>query len=105
MAQLTPLQIAETGTTAVYTAVNASETIYPDDRIALHVKNANASPTNVVVVVPGSTYGQANPDITVAVANATEKFIRIPNVPDPATGLITVTYSVTASVTAALVRV
>jgi phage tail sheath gpL-like len=106
MALLVLQQITETGTTATYSAVNASETVNPDDRVALHVKNANASPTNVTIVVPGTTYGQANPDIVTAVANATEKFIKIPPaVADPATSLITVTYSVTASVTAALVRI
>jgi phage tail sheath gpL-like len=105
MALLVPQQTTETGTTATYSAVNVSETVNPDDRVVLHVKNANASPTNVTVVVPGTTWGQANPDIVVAVANATEKFVKIPNVPDPTTGLITVTYSVTTSVTAALVRV
>ena len=74
MALLSIQQVAITGTTPSYGAVAASDTIVPDDRAFLIVKNASGTVDNVVVVVPGSTYGQANPDVTVTVPITTGKF-------------------------------
>lgn len=108
MALLSIQQVAITGTTPSYGAVAASDTIVPDDRAFLIVKNASGTVDNVVVVVPGSTYGQANPDVTVTVPITTgERWIgpMTAALADPASGLITVTHSQTASVTCALVRV
>jgi hypothetical protein len=107
MALLVPKAIANTGTVPTYTTANASETVYPDDRVALHVKNASGGSINVTTVIPGSRYGQANPDIVTAVAAGTDKFIKIPTgeSADPVTGLVAVTYSATTSVTAALLRI
>jgi len=108
MALLPPQQVGITGTTPSYGAVAASDTIVPDDRTFLIVKNASGTQDNCVVVVPGSLFGQALQDVTVAVPITTgERWIgpMTPNLADPATGLITVTHSQTASVTCALVRV
>lgn len=108
MALLTPQQVGITGLAPVYSAVAASDTIQPDDSVFLHVKNASGTIDNAVVVVPGSTFGQANPDVTVAVPITTGDRMIGPMVPalaDPTTGLITVTHSQTASVTCALIRV
>lgn len=106
MALLVPQAIAVTGTSLTYTPANASETVQPDDRVALHVKNASGGSINVTTVIPGSTYGQANPDVIDAIAAGTDEFIKIPvGAADPATGLVTVTYSATTSVTAALLRI
>jgi hypothetical protein len=85
-----------------------SETYQIESRGFLIVKNASGTSDNAVVVVPGSTYGQANPDVTVAVPITTgERWIGplTPDLADPTTGLITITHSQTASVTCAYVRV
>lgn len=108
MALLAIQQVGITGTTPSYGPVAASDTIVPDGRAFLIVKNGNASPDSCVVVTPGSTFGQANPDVTVSVPATTgERWIgpMVPELADPTTGLITVTHSVTTTVTCALVRV
>lgn len=107
MALLTTQQVGITGTTPVYGAVAASDTIVPDDRSFLIVKNASGTIDNCVVVIPGSEYGQARPDVSVAVPITNgERWIGpfTADMADPATGLVTVTHSQTASVTCALVR-
>lgn len=106
MALLTVQPIVVGGLAEVFSAVSASDTITPDDRLFLHVKNTSGMPDTVTVVVPGTTYGQANPDYTVSVPATTgDKLIPIyPAVADPSTGLIIVTHSQTASVTCALVK-
>lgn len=108
MALLTMQQVVITGTTPSYGAVAASDTVVPDERAFLIVKNGSGTQDNAVVVVPGSTYGQANPDVTTAVPITTgERWIGplVPALADPTTGLITITHSQTTSVTCALVRV
>lgn len=74
----------------------------------LVLRNTNASPRTVTVVVPGNTaYGQAWPDIVMTLAATTgELWIPLrkqyadPNVP----GRATFTVDVTAGVSAAVVR-
>lgn len=108
MALLSPQQITITGTDITYGAANASDTLVPDERAYLHYKNTNASTRTVTVVVPGTTFGQANPDVAVTLGATTgdEKIGPLPaSLADPATGLITVTVSATAGVTVALCRV
>lgn len=108
MALLSQQQVVITGTTPSYGAVAASDTLVPDERGFLIVKNANASPDTATVVVPGTTYGQNNPDVAVSVPATTgERWIgpMVPALADPTTGLITVTHSVTSTVTCAYVRV
>lgn len=108
MALLTAQQVSIVGTTPTYGAVAASDTVVPDDRTFLIVKNGSGTIDNCVVVVPGSTFGQANPDVTVAVPITNgERWIGPLNsaLADPATGLITITHSQTTTVTCALVRV
>ena len=107
MALLTAQVITKAGLQPVYTAVNASDTITPDNNLFLHVKNTNAAACTVTLDDGGSTPGgSAATDPTVVVPATTgDRMIAIPaSFVNPATGLITVTYSVTASVTAALVR-
>lgn len=108
MALLAPQQVGITGTAPVYGAVAASDTIVPDDRAFLIVKNGNAAADTVTVVIPGTAYGQARPDVAVNVpATNGERWIGpfSADMADPATGLVTVTHSVTPTVTCALVRV
>lgn len=111
MALITAQSMAVTGTVITYSAVSASDTITanPAYRYIYHVINGNASPDTCTVVVPGSDiFLQAKPDIAVTVTNATNKFILLDNqgfLADPTTGLITITHSVTATVTAALIAI
>ena len=108
MALLAIQQVSITGTTPNYVAVSASDTVVPDSDVFLIVKNANASPDTATVVIPGSYYGQAIPDVAVSVPATTgERWIGPLNqaLADPAPGLITITHSVTATVTCALGRV
>lgn len=108
MALVSPQALTIAGVSATYGAVSSSDTVLANDSVKMvyHVKNAGGSPDTVVVVVPGTDiFGQAVPDVSVTVTNATEKFIYI-TIPsraaDPTTGLITITHSFTTSVTAAL---
>jgi len=107
VALLNTQQVGITGTTPAYGAVASSDTIIPDDRSFLIVKNASGSADTCTVVIPGTEYGQARPDVAVTVpATNGERWIGpfTADMADPATGLVTVTHSQTTSVTCALVR-
>lgn len=107
MALLSAQAVTKAGLQPVYTAVNASDTITPDNNLFLHVKNAGGSACTVTLDDGGVTPGGSNPtDPTVTVPATTgDRMIAIPyNFVNPTTGLITVTYSPTTSVTAALLR-
>jgi len=106
MAFLAPQQIAVTGTTVTYAAASAGgDSCNPDDRVFLRVKNGSGASINVTILVPGSTWGQANPDPVIAVPAAGEVSIDLPSgLADPATGLVSWTYSAVTTVTVALVR-
>jgi hypothetical protein len=109
MALLAPQTAKITGTALSYAAATAGgDTLSPSGRACLHVRNGSAGAITVTVVTPGNTrYGQADPDIPVAVPAAGEVAIGPfpPELGDPATGLISVDYSAAASVTVALVSV
>jgi hypothetical protein len=108
MAFLSPQQIAVTGTVITYAAAGAGgDSCSPDDRVFLRVKNGSGSSINLTLVVPGTTWGQANPDPVIAVPATTgEVSIALPaGLVDLSTGLISWTYSAVTTVTVALVRV
>lgn len=92
-----------TGAAVTYAAVNASETVVPASNLYLHVKTVGTGAT-VTVVVPGSVYGQARPDVAVVIGTNTDRIIGplVADLADPVTGLITITYSATTAITAAL---
>src|SRR4029453_1172403 len=87
MATYTVQTVTEAGVTPTYTAVSASDTFTPaaadlDKPHILHVKNAGGSPDTVVIDdatsltnAPGGT--AYNPDLTISVTNAQERFIRL----------------------------
>jgi hypothetical protein len=114
MAAYTVQTVTEAGVTPTYTAVSASDTFTPatadlDKTHILHVKNAGGSPDSVVVDdtvslnnAPGGT--AYNPDLTVSVTNAQERFIRLTPVRRylQSNGTVVVTNSFTTSVTAAV---
>lgn len=107
MALLTAQQVGITGTTVTFATPTTSDTVVPDEHTYWHVKNTNGSTRTATVVVPGTTHGQANPDVAVTVAATTGDVLLGPLVPSLAgtDGLITLTLSATAGVTAAIVRV
>lgn len=78
-----------------------------DDRCWLEVSNADATPTNVTIGDPGKTpAGSSGSPAAVAVANgAVRKQIPMgPGNVDPATALVSITYSKVTSLTVAVVR-
>lgn len=108
MPLITPQSIPETGRDPVYVAASAGgDTVAPAAGLALHVKNGGAAAITVTVVRPGSSYGQANPDVPVTIAAAGAQFIRVPpEFADAATaGNVSITYSAVTSVTVALLQV
>jgi uncharacterized membrane protein len=108
MALLTQQQVVIAGLQPVYSAVNASDTITPDEDLFLHVKNANAGTCTVTLTDNSKTPGGSsatNPTVSVPATTGDRMIGPIPAVfQSTSTGLITVAYSVTSSVTAALLR-
>jgi hypothetical protein len=106
LALLTVQQISSPKLQATYTAVNATDTIPNQDDIFLHVKNANAGTVTVTFTDPGKTpAGSSATNPSTTLATGTEAFVPVnQNLIDPSTGVATVAYSPTTSVTAALVR-
>lgn len=106
MALLTMQQINGPKLQATYTTVSASDTIPYNDDLFLHVKNNSGSTLTVTLTDPGRTpAGSSATNPTTTLATGTEAFIPVNvNLVDPNTGLATVAYSTTTSVTAALLR-
>ena len=90
------------GTAITYATPTTSETFSPGNNVYYHVKTGGTGITTTVVV-PGSTYGQANPDVAISIGTSTDRIIGplVPALADPTTGLVTITHSATTSVTAA----
>lgn len=114
MADVAVQTIVEAGLAPVYSAVNASDLLVGNDGACfLHVKNANAAACTVTVTaqtpaapVPGMG-SLARGNIAVVVpANTGDRMIGpFPRIAfEDGAGKVPVTYSVTASVTAAFVK-
>lgn len=112
MALLTVNTITSAGVTTGLAAVSASDTISGNDigsdGIFLDVNNANAGTLTVTVSDPGTTPA-GNPAsgsaTTITLATGTRKRIFVgPKNVNPSTGVATITYSPTSSVTAEAVR-
>lgn len=107
MAALTATTPTLTGVASAGAAVAASDTIAQSILGArgayLEILNGNASTDNMTITDYGTTRaGSSLPSNTfsVSVTNATNKIFWLkPEMVDPATGLITVTHSVTTTVT------
>lgn len=106
MALLAEQQVGVLGITPTFVAATSGgDTIAPDDNLILAIHNADGSAHTVTLVRPGTEYGQANPDVSLAVAAGATSYMAVPReFVDPATGLIGVTYSAVTSVTVALLR-
>lgn len=108
MALLVPQQIGYSGTLPTLSAATTSDTVAPDDRVMLWYKSTQGTTEVITVVVPGSLFGVARADITVTIAATTgEEMIgpMVPDLADPATGLITVTIADVTGITVAAVRI
>lgn len=107
MALLSPQTITEAGVTPTLSAVNTTDTIAVDTGLVLHVSNGAGSPINVTFTDAGSTPGgSAATNVARSVTNGTIKMFKVnPNWASASTGLITVTYSSTTTITAALEKV
>lgn len=101
MALLSTQQVGIPGAAVpAFATCAASDTVVPDDRSFLEWRNTSATVNNVVVVVPGTVYGQARPDVSFAVAATTGTYRFGPlagDLADPTTGLITITHSNTGA--------
>ena len=103
MATLAYSRIQIAGTLKATTAASAGgDKVAPNDHGFLEVNNGGGSSITVTVAVPGNTkYGQAAPDVAVAIAAGANK--RIGPFPvdlaDPSDGLVAITYSGVTSVT------
>lgn len=111
MALLTATRPTAAGVAWSPAAVSASDTIAAADLGSrgayLVVINGGASPDNVTISDSGSTPA-GNPASTTAnaVANGTSEVMYIsPQAVNPATGVVTVTHSATASVTCVLLPI
>jgi len=97
------------GVALTFSAANAGgDTVRTGDRVYLLVRNSDASAKTVTIDVPGNTsYGQANPDVSLSVAaGATAIFGPIDSVfVQPGTNPPTanITYSAVTSVTVAVI--
>lgn len=109
MALLAHQQVAATGTAVSLTAAaGGGDTVNPDDRVFLWVKNGSGAPITVTVVVPGAFYGQNLGDIAVSVPATTGERLIGPldrKLADPSTGVVNITYSGVTSLTVAAVRI
>lgn len=108
MADLSYQQSEITGIAVTFAnAAAGGDTVAVNARGLLLVRNQDAAAKTVTVVVPGTKYGQALPDVPVAVdAGATAAIGPFPaDLADPTTGRVHVTYSAVTSVTVAAVLV
>lgn len=107
MALMTTQVVAIAGTTPSYATPTVSDTINPDINLFLHVKTTTNGDTVTLVDPSRTPAGAASANLTVVLGTSTERFIGPldPDLTNPATGLITVTHSVTTGVTAALFRI
>lgn len=109
MATLAPQTPAVTGATLTFAAAAGGGDSFPvTGVVCLLVRNADASSKTVTLVRPGTTYGQADPDVAFTVAaGATGVWGPIPasDFVDPSDALVDITYSAVTSVTVAVLRV
>lgn len=105
MAVLSPQSVALPSTLPTFTAAaGGGDTTSGGAGRFLVVKNGGGSSINVTLAIPGNDdFGNARPDLVVAVANATERYIPLNRAEfgDP----IAITYSGVTSVTVAVIQV
>lgn len=104
MANLARQPISDTGTTLTFTAASAGgDKVKPVSGTAVVIRNGGGAGITATVVVPGVEYGQARPDIPVAVAAGADSYVHIPPELADTNGDVSITYSAVTSVTVAAV--
>lgn len=96
MALISPQAIAVTGTSPVFTAPTATDTIAPRDRGVLLIRTTGTLTTATFTIPGNTTFAQANPDVAVTTGATDVK--AVPMAPylaaaDPTTGLVSVGFS------------
>ncbi len=108
MALLTTQQIANSGLNPSFVAAaGGGDTFRAEDTVFLVVKNGGGSSITATIATPAtSSEGLAIADAAVSVTNGQERWIGPfkDEFRDPATGLVTVTYSGVTSVTVGVFR-
>lgn len=107
MALLTVQTIARAGVAPTLNAVSASDTFANDGRTYIDVNNGGATSLTVTIVTPATVDGLAIDDRTVTIAAGQRRVIGpFPKATynHPTTGLVTVNFSATASITCAVLR-
>ena len=105
MANYSAQKTTHAGVTSNMVAVSATDTFANDGKTVLEVKNGSASSITVTVVSQQQCNQGFTHNVSVAVAAGAQSLIGPFNTTrfnDPSTGLVTVQYSATASVTAGL---
>lgn len=107
MALLPTQVVAPVGTALTFANASAGgDTCVTGSDVKLHIKNGSGASITVTLATPGKIDG--NLDITdraVTVAAGAETVVPVTDLfRDPATGLASITYSASASVTLAVVR-
>jgi hypothetical protein len=106
MATLSAQAIPVTGFTPSFAAAaGGGDAANPNPRQFLRVKNASGGAITLTLIDPGlSRTGQANPDPAINIPSTTGDVLIYlpPEIADPATGLISWTYSGVTSLTVAL---
>lgn len=110
MATLSYTQVSNTTVVmpTLVAAAGGGDSIAPNDRGALAVKNGSGASITVTMVVPGNTkYGLAQPDPTFVVTAGNTAYIGpLPSdLANPSTGLVDFTYSGVTSLTVGGVQV
>lgn len=108
MSLRTTQQIAVTGLVPVYAAADAGgDTFTPDERTFAHVRNNGGSAITATVTIPGTTFGQNNPDVPVPIAAGASAMIGplTAHMADPVTAVVEIEYTAVASVDVAALRI
>jgi hypothetical protein len=106
MALQTMQDVLTSGAALTYAAAAGGGDTFPyDPNGFIHIKNGGGGAITATVVVPGTLYGQALADIARVINAGADALIKMAQgMVDPATGLISVTYSGVTSVTVAALR-
>ncbi len=112
MALLTVQSVASTGLEAIYVAAaGGGDTVRPDERTFLHVRNGSGGDITVTLVCEGTcSFGSSSPthDRAVVVTAGEERMIPtgpVQRFADATTGLVSITYSGVTTLTVAAVQV
>jgi hypothetical protein len=105
MALGAPQSMGYVGTNITLAAVGAFEFVSGSSRRFALIRNGSGGATTVQVQVPGQTFEQNNPDVSVNVPAGEDRLIGPldTGLADPTSGLITVVTSPTTSITGAIV--